>query len=355
VFNEKTEKDLLQRFFCEIKRARPNVYATYNGDGFDWPYVENRARCVVLASGSGLISVCRAHGVHMDKEIGVNTRDGRFECRFATNLDCFHWVQRDSYLPQGSHGLKAVTKAKLGYDPVDLNPEDITPFALTRPRDLASYSVSDAVATYYLFMKYVNPFIFSLCSIIPMTPDEVLRKGTGTLCEALLMVKATDVNVIYPNKQSREHLKHYNSHLLDSETYVGGHVDALESGVFRSDLDYKFRVVPETCQKLIDNLDRDLEFALEVEGKLKREDVSNYEHVKQAITDELTALKNKPIREEKPLIYHLDVSAMYPNIILTNRLQPTASVTPATCAACAFNPGDDAPEGSSCQRKMEWQ
>jgi DNA polymerase elongation subunit (family B) len=28
-----------------------------------------------------------------------------------------------------------------------------------------------------------------------------------------------------------------------------------------------------------------------------------------------------------PLIYHLDVAAMYPNIILTNILQPTAIVT----------------------------
>jgi hypothetical protein len=29
-------------------------------------------------------------------------------------------VKRDSYLPQGSHGLKAVTKAKLEYDPLEL-------------------------------------------------------------------------------------------------------------------------------------------------------------------------------------------------------------------------------------------
>ena len=54
---------------------------------------------------------------------------------------------------------------------------------------MASYSVSDAVATYYLYMTYVHPFIFSLATIIPMSPDEVLRKGSGTLCEMLLMVQ----------------------------------------------------------------------------------------------------------------------------------------------------------------------
>jgi hypothetical protein len=37
------------------------------------------------------------------------------------------WVKRDSYLPQGSQGLKAVTKAKLGYNPIDLDPELMTP------------------------------------------------------------------------------------------------------------------------------------------------------------------------------------------------------------------------------------
>ena len=61
-------------------------------------------------------------------------------------------------------------------------------FAYEQPQTLAQYSVSDAVATYYLYMKYVHPFIFSLCNIIPLNPDDVLRKGSGTLCETLLMV-----------------------------------------------------------------------------------------------------------------------------------------------------------------------
>ena len=61
-------------------------------------------------------------------------------------------------------------------------------YAQEQPHVLSQYSVSDAVATYYLYMKYVHPFVFSLCNIIPLNPDEVLRKGSGTLCETLLMV-----------------------------------------------------------------------------------------------------------------------------------------------------------------------
>lgn len=97
--------------------------------------------------------------------------------------------------------MKAVTREKLGYDPVEIDPEDMLRFAHERPKYMASYSVSDAVATYYLYMKYVHNFIFSLCTIIPLSSEDVLRKGSGTLCEMLLMVEAYKGNIICPNKE----------------------------------------------------------------------------------------------------------------------------------------------------------
>ena len=57
-------------------------------------------------------------------------------------------------------------------------------------------------------MKYVHPFIFALCTIIPMEPDEVLRKGSGTLCETLLMAQAYHGNIVYPNKQEQVSVTH---------------------------------------------------------------------------------------------------------------------------------------------------
>ena len=82
---------------------------------------------------------------------------------------------------------------KLGFDPIEVDPENMLRFAAEQPQSMASYSVSDAVSTYYLYMTYIHPFIFSLATVIPMPPDEVLRKGSGTLCEALLMVQAFQV------------------------------------------------------------------------------------------------------------------------------------------------------------------
>lgn len=42
--------------------------------------------------------------------------------------------------------------------------------------------------------------------------------------------------------------KFYRNHLLDSETYIGGHVECLESGVFRSDLPTHFKLDPLAYQ-----------------------------------------------------------------------------------------------------------
>ena len=79
------------------------------------------------------------------------------------------------------------------------------------------------------------------------------------------------------------------------------------------------------------------------------EDVENYDEVRAAIAEKLVDLRDNPVQMAKPLIYHLDVAAMYPNIILTNRLQPPAMVTEDVCAACDFNR-----PGKTCLREMEW-
>ncbi|MCO5602895.1 hypothetical protein L7F22_057034 [Adiantum nelumboides] len=335
IFNEADELGVLRRFFSHIQDTRPTVVATYNGDSFDFPFVEARANY---------------HGLNMLNEIGFSKdNDGEYKSLTTAHMDCFRWVKRDSYLPQGSQGLKAVTVAKLGYDPMELDPELMTPYAADQPQTLAQYSVSDAVATYYLYMKYVHPFIFSLCNIIPLNPDEVLRKGSGTLCETLLMVQAYKGNIVMPNRHTDPIGNTYEGHLLESETYVGGHVEALEAGVFRSDIATDFKVDPAAFQQLIDDLDKALRFSIVEESKMRVEDVTNYDEIKTEIQGMLEALRDYPTMQVEPLIYHLDVAAMYPNIMLSNRLQPDAVVNEATCATCDYNR-----PGMKCDKKMEW-
>ena len=57
-------------------------------------------------------------------------------------------------------------------------------------------------------------------------------------------------HIIMPNRHEEEYGNMYEGHLLASETYVGGHVEALEAGVFRSDIDTHFKIVPSAAQKV---------------------------------------------------------------------------------------------------------
>lgn len=341
VFNEPNEVGLLNKFFEHIREVKPFIFVTFNGDYFDWPFIETRTR---------------RHGMNLEDEIGIVARKNRLDVayygRFAAHLDCMYWVKRDAYLPQGSHGLKKVTSAKLGYDPVELDPEKMVEFAQNRPQELATYSVSDALATYYLYYKMIHDFIFALCSIIPSHPDDVLRKGSGTLCEELLMAQAFRGNIIFPNKKETKFERYYNNHLIEQDTYVGGHVEALKTGIFRSDFPQKFKIDKKLYQTLIDNVEKVIDFAVTVEQGIDIGNVANKEEVIAQVVEKLQSFinLNQSSVERHPLIYHVDVSAMYPNIILSNRLQPVSIVNDEICASCCFNVAEN-----NCKRLLEWQ
>lgn len=56
-----------------------------------------------------------------------------------------------------------------------------------------------------------------------------------------------------PNRHEESHGNMYDGHLLASETYVGGHVEALEAGVFRSDIPTDFQIVPSAVNQVMSN------------------------------------------------------------------------------------------------------
>ncbi len=67
--------------------------------------------------------------------MGINNEaSGRYTGQVAfMHMDCFYWVQRDAFLPHGSHGLKAVTKKKLGFNPIEVDPEEMLNMARNDP------------------------------------------------------------------------------------------------------------------------------------------------------------------------------------------------------------------------------
>lgn len=114
----------------------------------------------------------------------------------------------------------------------------------------------------------------------------------GTLCEALLMVEAFQVNVIFPNKEETILNKLTDDgHVLHQETYVGGHVEALESGVFRADIPCRFRLVPDAIDRLMEQIPKTLTHAIEVEEGVPLDCVTNLEEITDELKNKLNALK----------------------------------------------------------------
>lgn len=85
IFNEVNEEALLNKFFEHILDVRPLVIVTYNGDSFDWMFVEERAK---------------AHNIDMNKFVGWSKgREGYYLCRPCIHMDCLHWVRHDLKFP----------------------------------------------------------------------------------------------------------------------------------------------------------------------------------------------------------------------------------------------------------------
>lgn len=127
----------------------------------------------------------------------------------------------------------------------------------------------------------IHDFIFALCTIIPTFPDEVLRRGSGVLCEYLLMAQAFRGNIIFPNKQVEDKERYHNGKLIESDTYIGGHVECLQQGVYRSDIPVKFKLKASAYEWLIEQVGPIMDFALEIEsGGVTPGEVENYDEVK---------------------------------------------------------------------------
>ena len=67
-------------------------------------------------------------------------------------------------------------------------------------------------------------------------------------CQPWQCAVVLQANVVAPNKHTAVAEPMFRGHLLESETYIGGKVEALESGVFRSDLPTQFKLEPAAYQ-----------------------------------------------------------------------------------------------------------
>ena len=86
--------------------------------------------------------------------------------------------------------------------------------------------------------------------------------------------------------------------MLESETYVGGHVECLLSGVYRQDLPIKFDLEPDNVQEFIDQAEAIVDFGVLEAGFKSRDEISNFDEVVAQVRTQLEDLRDAPRRKE---------------------------------------------------------
>jgi DNA polymerase epsilon subunit 1 len=79
------------------------------------------------------------------------------------------------------------------------------------------------------------------------------------------MAEAYQRGIIFPNKKLEDIDKYHKGNLLDTETYTGGKVECLRTGVYRADFPTDFNLNPSAFQDLIESVEEILRFAISVE------------------------------------------------------------------------------------------
>mgnify|MGYP000908192567 CR=1 FL=1 len=97
--------------------------------------------------------------------------------------------------------------------------------------------------------------------------------------------RVISAKIIFPNKKVEPPYKFHEGHLLELETYVGGHVESLHSGIFRADIPIHFRLDTQLLEQLRRDVDEIIRFAVVEEGKLgvDIDQITNFEEIKTDI------------------------------------------------------------------------
>lgn len=313
-----TEKDMLHRFVHEVLSRPVDCWVGYNSDDFDLPYLHDR---------------CKVYGIDLYEKFGFQKYKTTFTSNKYIHLDLIYWVIRDSYLPMGRRRLKDVAKSKLQFEADDVDPEEMMELAKKDPHKMLHYNISDVVTTYMLNKKFVENFIFALGSIVPLTPDKLLRKGTGTICDTGMLAFAKKKCIKIENKPEEKKCLLFKDKVCKSETYMGGSVESNVVGIYNGQHKTNFKIELNSIKEIKADLKEILYYNFQLEG------ISNVVNLEEVITDIEDRLDDYfdyqclyPDQEFD--IYHFDVKAMYPSIILTYRLQPHAIRHIPTCEDC---------------------
>ena len=224
------EEALIKAFISLIKKNSPEIIVTYNGDGFDWPYLKERA-------GKHRIKI----DLGVDGSVIKLTRkafNNAARIKGLVHLDLYQFVSNvlSASLKTNSLDLNSVAQELIGESKLKINWDDFfNNWKKGSINELIDYSINDSRVTYKLFDN-LKALIFELTRLVNQPLFDVSRKTYSQLVEDYLMNRAQEFNELIPNKPSSNEVMSRRR-----VSYAGGFVFEPKPGIYEDLANLDFR------------------------------------------------------------------------------------------------------------------
>ncbi len=263
------EGNLILRFKEVVQEYKPDYLAGYFSDGFDFPYLHERADKFKIKLTLGLdrstIKFSRRGGVSTAKITGI------------AHIDVFKFLKRvmSELFHAQSYDLDTVAKKLLGegkkevdigtlHDAWDANDSE-------KIKEFCEYNLQDARLTHRLvniMMPHLNEFV----KTIGLPVDDISRMTFGQIVEWYLVKHLQEFHELIPNRPSRIEMRK-----RDMESYEGAFVFEPEPGLYKDIMVFDFRSLYPTiitahniCTSTITDTAEDAHISPEIEVNGKK-------------------------------------------------------------------------------------
>ncbi len=228
----KSEKELIATLSSEIVAQDPDFIITYNGDAFDFAVLDTRSKDLkqkMIAGRDGKPLRFQKKG-----RIKAATVKG------MPHIDLFNFVSRvmspamsSETLSLDSVATEIIGEGKKGFTWDQMKDAWINKKKLY---ELADYCMQDSLLTLKLAER-ITPNIFALSKLTSQLPADASRMTYGQLVESYAMKKASQMNIVVPNKPSYDEI----GERKGMEQYAGGFVKEPRAGLHESIAVFDFR------------------------------------------------------------------------------------------------------------------
>ncbi len=199
----KNEKELIEKLVEKINEKNLDIICTYNGDGFDFPYLKERAKRLgvkVSIGADGSEPVFVRKGLENSTRVkGLQHVDAYALLRVLNRFSVVNLIKFD---------LESVDKALYGEEKEKIKPAQMIQMwdNSTELERFAEYNRRDSEVTLRITRQYV-PLYIEIGKLVRQTLFDATRSGAGQLVEALLMIESFEKKVLVPNKPREQEVK----------------------------------------------------------------------------------------------------------------------------------------------------